>query len=289
MYQASDLRKGLRIKLDGDPHIITEFNFVKPGKGQALYRCKLKNMISGAQFERTFRSVDAFEQADLQEKNMQYLYEEDNKYCFMDTETFEQVFLTAGQVGEAKNYLLENIEAEILFFGERALDISLPNSVDMIVTKADPWAKGDSVSGNTKPVTLQTGYVIQVPPFIEEGEKIRVDTRTGRVSDTGQGLKFNMEDVQILTAKRENLRTRARMMQSVRDFFTDREYLEVETPNPRSGPSSRIPYRHPPLRNMVPPYLAGTVHEAAPRCGNFPDLPNLQMLPPRGTRAAPPA
>ena len=179
MYQASDLRKGLRIKLDNDPHIVTEFNFVKPGKGQALYRCKLKNMISGAQFERTFRSVDVFEPADLQEKKMQYLYAEEDKYCFMDNETYEQFYLTADQVGDAKNYLIENIEAEVLFFGERALGVTLPNSVDLIVAKAEPWAKGDSVSGNTKPVTLQTGYVIQVPPFIEEGEKIRVDTRSG--------------------------------------------------------------------------------------------------------------
>jgi elongation factor P len=179
MYQASDLRKGLRIKIDGDPHILTEFNFVKPGKGQALYRCKLKNMVSGAQFERTFRSVDTFEAADLQQKKMQFLYEEDGKYCFMDNESYEQVFLSADQVGDARNYLIENIEAEVLFFGDRALDITLPNSIDVIVTKAEPWAKGDSVSGNTKPVTIQTGYVLQVPPFIEEGEKIRVDTRSG--------------------------------------------------------------------------------------------------------------
>jgi len=179
MYQASDLRKGLRIKLDGDPHMVTEFNFVKPGKGQALYRCKLKNMISGAQFERTYRSVDVFEPADLQHKKMQYLYEQEQKYCFMDNENYEQFYLTEDQVGDAKNYLIENIEAEVLFFGDRALDVTLPNAVDLIVTKADPWAKGDSVSGNTKPVTLQTGYIIQVPPFIEEGEKIRVDTRTG--------------------------------------------------------------------------------------------------------------
>ncbi len=179
MYQASDLRKGLRIKLDGDPHILTEFNFVKPGKGQALYRCKLKNMVSGAQFERTFRSVDTFEAADLQQKKMQFLYEEDGKYCFMDNENYEQVFLSADQVGDARNFLIENIEVEVLFFGDRALDITLPNSIDVIVTKAEPWAKGDSVSGNTKPVTIQTGYVLQVPPFIEEGEKIRVDTRSG--------------------------------------------------------------------------------------------------------------
>lgn len=179
MYTASDLRKNLRIKLEGDPYIITEFNFVKPGKGQALYRCKLKNMITGSQFERTFRSVDNFEPADLQEKKMQYLYEEEGKYYFMDNESYEQIFLSADQVGDAAHFLIDNLEVEILLFEDKPLGISLPNFVDLVVTRADPWAKGDSVSGNSKPVVLQTGYQIQVPPFIEEGEKIRVDTRTG--------------------------------------------------------------------------------------------------------------
>lgn len=165
--------------MDNEPYIVTEFNFVKPGKGQALYRCKLKNMISGAQFERTFRSVDVFEPADLQEKKMQYLYEQDGKYCFMDNESYEQILLTADQVGDVRNYLIENIEAEVLLFEDRPLGVTIANFMDLVVTKADPWARGDSVSGNTKPVTVETGYVLQVPPFIEEGEKIRVDTRTG--------------------------------------------------------------------------------------------------------------
>ena len=179
MYTASDLKKNLRIKMDNEPFIVTEFNFVKPGKGQALYRCKLKNMITGSQFERTFRSVDTFESADLQEKKMQYLYQEEGKYCFMDNVSFEQVFLTGEQVGDAKNFMIDNIEASILFFEDRPLGISLPNFVDLVVTEADPWAKGDSVTGNTKPVTVQTGYKISVPTFIGEGEKIRVDTRSG--------------------------------------------------------------------------------------------------------------
>ncbi|MDI9571190.1 MAG: elongation factor P [Pseudomonadota bacterium] len=179
MYSASDLRKNLRIKIDDEPYIVTEFNFTKPGKGQALYRCKLKNMISGAQFERTFRSVDVFEPADLQEKKMQFLYEQEGQYCFMDNETYEQVLLAEDRVGDARNYLIENIEVEVLLFEDRPLGISLPNFVDFIVTEAEPWARGDTVSGNTKPVTVQTGYVLQVPPFIEVGEKIRVDTRTG--------------------------------------------------------------------------------------------------------------
>ena len=179
MYTASDLRKGLRIKIDNEPYIITEFNFVKPGKGQALYRSKLKNMLTGSQFERTFRSVDTFESADLQEKKMQFLYKEGEKYCFMDNQNYEQIFLTEEQVGDAKNYLIDNLEVEILMFEDRSLGVSVPNFVDLTVTQADPWAKGDTVSGTTKPVTLQTGYQIQVPTFVEEGEKIRVDTRTG--------------------------------------------------------------------------------------------------------------
>ena len=179
MYTASDLRKGLRIKIDGEPYIVTEFNFVKPGKGQALYRCKLKNMLTGSQFERTFRSVDTFESADLQEKKMQFLYKEGEKFCFMDNQNYEQIFLTEGQVGDAKNYLIDNLEVEILMFEDRPLGVSPPNFVDLVVTEADPWAKGDTVSGTTKPVTLQTGYQIQVPTFVEEGEKIRGDTRTG--------------------------------------------------------------------------------------------------------------
>ncbi|HLA05156.1 MAG TPA: elongation factor P [Syntrophales bacterium] len=179
MYTASDLRKGLRIKIDNEPYVVTEFNFVKPGKGQALYRSKLKNMFTGSQFERTFRSVDTFEPADLQEKRMQFLYKEEGKYCFMDNESYEQIFLSGEQIGEAVNFLIDNLEVEILLFEDRPLEVSLPNFVDLVVTQADPWAKGDSVSGNTKPVVLQTGYQIQVPPFVEQGEKIRVDTRTG--------------------------------------------------------------------------------------------------------------
>lgn len=179
MYTASDLRKGLRLKIDNEPYVIVEFNFVKPGKGQALYRTKLKNMLTGAQFERTFRSVDVFEPADLREKKMQYLYKEEDKYCFMDNETYEQIYLTEDQVGDAKNFMTDNIEVEILLFEDKPIGLSLPNFVELVVTEAEPWAKGDTVSGTTKPVKVETGYTIQVPTFISEGEKIRIDTRTG--------------------------------------------------------------------------------------------------------------
>ena len=187
MYSASDLRKNLKIQIEGEPYVVTDFQFVKPGKGQALYRCKLKNMVTGSQFDRTFRSSDSFEQANLQEKHMQYLYKEGDQYCFMDTENYEQVYLTENQVGDASNYLIDNIEAEILFFGSDALGVTLPNFVDLTVTQADPWVKGDTAAGNSKPITVETGYTLNVPPFIEQGEKIRIDTRTGEYATRVKG------------------------------------------------------------------------------------------------------
>jgi elongation factor P len=179
MYNASDLRKGLKIQIDNEPWVIIDFTFSKPGKGQALYRCKLRNMITGVIVDRTYRSVDNFESANLEERTMQYLYNQEDEFYFMDVENYEQIMLKIEQVGDAKNYLTDNLEVDVLLFEERAIGITLPNFVDLAVTQADPWVKGDSVSGDSKPVTLETGYVLRVPPFIEEGIKITVDTRTG--------------------------------------------------------------------------------------------------------------
>ncbi len=180
MYNASDLRKGLKIEIDNDPYVVTAFEFSKPGKGQSLYRCKLKNMITGVIIAPTYRSGDTFKPAALEERRMQFLYNQDDEYCFMDVETYDQTFLTADQIGDEKNFLIDNLEVEILFFDEvKAIGVTLPNFVNLTVTQADPWVKGDSVSGDSKPVTLETGYVLRVPPFIEEGGKITIDTRTG--------------------------------------------------------------------------------------------------------------
>ncbi len=179
MYESSDLRKGLKIAIDGEPYVITQFEFVKPGKGQALYKCKLKNMLTGSQFDRTFRSGDKFNEANLEEFEMEYLYSDGDRYCFMNTATYDQDFLTPEQVGDSINLLKENTVCNVLFFEERPIGIALPNFVDLRIAKADPWAKGDTASGSTKPATLETGYVVQVPPFIEEGELVRIDTRTG--------------------------------------------------------------------------------------------------------------
>ena len=176
---ASDLRKGLKIEIDGDPYIIVDFEFSKPGKGQALYRCRLRNMITGTQFDRTYRSADKFISADLEELQMEFLYREAKQYCFMNTASYEQVYLSEEQVGDAVNYLTENLNVDMLFFQERPIGITLPNFVELRVIKADPGLKGDTASGGTKPATMQTGLVLQVPLFIEEGEVLKLDTRTG--------------------------------------------------------------------------------------------------------------
>lgn len=179
MYDSSDLRKGLKVEIDGDPYVVVQFDFVKPGKGRALYKCKLKNMATGAQFDRTFRSGDKLNEANLEENEMEYLYSDGNSYCFMNTATYVQEFLTEEQVGDAKNFLKENTICSLLFFDARAIGLTLPNFVELRITESEPWAKGDTASGSTKPVTLETGYILQVPPFIEAGEKVRIDTRTG--------------------------------------------------------------------------------------------------------------
>jgi len=181
MYGASDLRKGLKIEIDGDPYVVVQFEFSKPGKGQALYRCKLKNMVTGTQFDRTYRSGDKFNPANLEEQEMEYLYNDGEAYCFMNSSNYEQEFLTRNQVGEEVIPLLkENTVCEVLLHDGKPIGVTLPMFVELQVTRADPWVKGDTASGDTKPATLETGLVLQVPPFIEEGELIRIDTRTGQ-------------------------------------------------------------------------------------------------------------
>jgi elongation factor P len=179
MLSASDLRKGLKVQIDGNPYIVTDFEFSKPGKGQALYRTKMRNMISGNQLVKTYRSNDKFEKADLEERKMQFLYSQVDEFHFMDTENYEQLFLTREQLGDNINYLVDNMEVEVLFFVDQPIDLTLPIFVNLEVTKADPWAKGDTSGNDTKPITVQTGYELQVPPFVEEGDKIQIDTRTG--------------------------------------------------------------------------------------------------------------
>lgn len=184
---ASDLRKGLKIEIDGDPYILVDFQFSKPGKGQALYRCRLKNMITGNQFDRTYRSGDKFNAADLEEHEMEFLYREGSRYIFMNTSNYEQIEMAEEHVGDAVNYLTENLKVDMLFFQGRPIGISLPNFVELRVAQADPGIKGDTASGATKPVTMETGLVLQVPLFIEEGEMLKLDTRTGEYVERVKG------------------------------------------------------------------------------------------------------
>ena len=179
MLESGDLKKGVKIEIDGDPYILVQFEFVKPGKGQALYKCKLKNMVTGAQFDRTFRSGEKFKQPDLEEQEMEYLYAEGDQFCFMNMTTYVQEFLTEEQLGEAKDFLKENTVCNILLFEGRPIGISLPIFINLKVEETEPWVKGDTASGDSKPATLETGYVLQVPPFIEKGELLKIDTRTG--------------------------------------------------------------------------------------------------------------
>ena len=180
MYESGDLRKGLKIEIDGDPYVITQFEFVKPGKGQALYKCKLKNMVTGAQFDKTWRSGEKINPANLEETEMEYLYQDGDSYCFMNTSTYDQEFLTVDQIGDAQSLLKENTVCNVLLFDGKAIGVTLPIFMELRIVKADPWVKGDTASGDTKPATLETGYELQVPPFVEEGELIRIDTRTGQ-------------------------------------------------------------------------------------------------------------
>jgi elongation factor P len=179
MYQTSDIKKGLKIEIDGYPWVVTEFLFVKPGKGVAFTRTKLKNLITGATLDRTFRTGEKMEPADVEEKDMQYLYTDGEFFHFMDTETFEQVGISPEPIGDAVNFLLEEMVTRVLFFKGQAVGIELPNFVELEITYCEPGVRGNTAQGSTKPATLSTGAEVQVPLFVENGEWIKIDTRDG--------------------------------------------------------------------------------------------------------------
>lgn len=183
MYTASDLRKGLKIMLDNQPWIITEFQFTKPGKGAAIYSCRLKNMLTGTTTSRNFRSNETFEKPDLSQKTVRFSYEDGEHYVFMD-DRFEQLEITAEVLGINRFFLKEDIECEVLFFNGQPIEVTLPTFVERTVLETEPGAKGNTAAGNvTKPAKLEGGYELQVPLFINEGDVVRVDTRTGAYAD----------------------------------------------------------------------------------------------------------
>jgi len=175
----SEFRKGLKIELEGEPYIIVDFQHVKPGKGGAFVRTKLKSLVTGNVIDRTYRSGEKVDTPDLEEKTMQYLYREGDTYHFMDTETYEQLILTGNQLGNNSKFLQENVEIKIVLHNGKPIGVELPTFVELKIVQTDPGLRGDTASGATKPATLETGAVIQVPLFLNEGDAIKVNTETG--------------------------------------------------------------------------------------------------------------
>ena len=186
MYGTSDIRKGLRFEMDGDPFVVVEFQFVKPGKGTAFTRTKIRNMITGAVLDRTYKSGEKLKPADTEDREMQYLYN-DGDFHFMDNNNYEQVSLDSNAVGDAANYLTENMLIEVGFFKGRSIGISLPNFVVLEVTETAPGEKGNTVTGASKTAVVSTGYSLNVPLFVNEGDQLRIDTRTGEYAERVKG------------------------------------------------------------------------------------------------------
>jgi elongation factor P len=175
-----DFRKGLKIEINGEPFAVVDYEHVKPGKGAAFARTRIKSLVSGNVREQTFRVSDRIDGADVQERQMQYLYHDGEKYCFMDNETYEQSLLTEDQVGETKGFLRENVEVSVLYYNGNPIGVELPIFVELRIAETQPGVRGDSASGGTKPAVLETGTTVQVPFFLNEGDIIKIDTRTGQ-------------------------------------------------------------------------------------------------------------
>jgi len=180
IVDTTEFRKGLRILQDGEPFTIVEFQHVKPGKGAAFVKTRIKSLVSGNVLDMTFRSGDKFEVPELEEKEMQFLYKEGDKYHFMDTTTYDQLFIDEEQLGTTKNYLKEGLVINVLFYKDRAIGVDMQNFVELVIEKTEPGARGDTAQNATKPALLETGYTIQVPLFVVEGDKVKIDTRTGQ-------------------------------------------------------------------------------------------------------------
>ncbi|WP_297057957.1 elongation factor P [Thermosulfurimonas sp.] len=175
----SEFRRGLKIEWEGKPYEVLEYQHSKVAKGQATVRTKLRDLLTGRVLEVNFRSGDTFERPDLEEREMQYLYREGDRYVFMDLEDYDQVYLDKDQLGEAWKFLQENINVYVLYYRGKPIGVELPKTVELRVVETEPGVRGDTVSGGSKPAKLETGAVVQVPLFVNEGDVIRVDTRTG--------------------------------------------------------------------------------------------------------------
>ena len=179
MVSTNDFRTGLTIELDGDAYQVVEFQHVKPGKGSAFVRSKLKNLRTGAVIERTFNAGEKIPRAHVEKREMQYLYKDGDSYNFMDMQSYDQLSLSADDLGDAVRYLKENMNILVASFQGKPIGVELPNYVELTVTETAPGIKGDTASGGTKPATVETGYTVNVPFFVNVGDVIQIDTRTG--------------------------------------------------------------------------------------------------------------
>lgn len=177
-YQTSQFRNGLKVEIEDTPYNMVYFQFVKPGKGTAFTRTKLKNMLTGAVIERTFRTGETLDAADVENMEMEFLYLEGDSYHFMNMETYEQVHIPQATIEEESQFLIEGSKVEVLYYKGRPVSVDLPNFIEAEITICDPGIKGNTATGGSKPATISSGATIQVPLFIEQGEWIKVDTRT---------------------------------------------------------------------------------------------------------------
>jgi elongation factor P len=175
----SDFRKGLKVQLDGDPYLMIECNFVKPGKGQAMYKCRLRNLVRGTVLDRTYKSGESIEAADVEEIDAQYLYRQGDQFVFMNNENYEQYELSADQVDDAWKYLKEGMNCSMILFNDNPITITPPNHVVLQIEYCEPGVKGNTASNLTKPVKVETGAEFICPAFVEIGEMVKIDTRSG--------------------------------------------------------------------------------------------------------------
>lgn len=179
MFSPSDLKKGLKIQIDGAPWLITEFEFCKPGKGTALYRCRMKNMITGIGMEKTYRPTDKIEEPNIEEREMYYSYFDGHNYIFSDPNTYEEMSVNADILGNKIYFLIEESLCQFVLFNGEPIDITLPTFIEKVITETEPGVRGDTATNVSKPAKIDNGYELQVPLFINEGDTIKIDTRTG--------------------------------------------------------------------------------------------------------------
>ncbi|MDJ0841592.1 MAG: elongation factor P [Acidobacteriota bacterium] len=183
MIKTDQFRKKLKVELDGDPYMMVDVDFVRPGKGQGFVRTKLKHMITGSVVERTFKSGEAVKPAEVRDEEMQFLYENGGEYTFMDNKTYEQVTMNTDQLGDTVNYIYEGINATISFFNDLPIGCEIANFVELEIVECEPGIKGNTATNTMKPAVVSTGYRVNVPLFVNQGEWIRIDTRTGDYSE----------------------------------------------------------------------------------------------------------